>query len=661
MREEKYNVIDNADIASNSYARYLKHIHKPAIFGIVGGIFFVLFYINLFSNADLNMKNINNFFSSTLAKLSLKKTIALETEVNGIIKKNQDGKIIVIGEGWDNLKKFFEKYPFAGEIDYSSVEQKDKEKISLIILWDTKFAFNRYSNKFFDNISQIIILFMIGWAITFFISLKIWFAISKAHSKKYLEDQHITGTKILTEEELTELQKKDKVKGAIVGLTAKLAEEFETQHVFVAGSSGTGKTIFLSRIYAWLRKNRPNGKFIIHDTKGDWIAKHYNSETDYIFNFNDERSMNFNIFSVIKEEPDIKSIIATIIPRSAEEKDPIWTDTARDILEGIFLYCIKSNTTTNIAVKELIKLKPAELAKKLKEVNGAEIAVGHLTSSETQAGNFMSNFRSRAAFFMSVPDNLNGAEIDIENWIEKEGQSTIFLLNDTKNKDLNAVRIAIFVDNFVKTMLSMTESKTRRVYFLLDEMGSLSKMPTIVDGLALLRSYGGSFWIGIQEIQRLYDIYGKNLTSTIVNNTATKVILRSQEVETQKFCSDLIGEGKFKTTSITHSTGTETDAKKEGGSFAQQEKTEKAVLASEIGNMANNVYYYKNGSYDWTLIKTDYDQKRDFYNTVNEAYIKRKDLSLENLKNRMNKEVNDNEETKDEEKKEGDSEKGFGF
>ena len=317
----------------------------------------------------------------------------------------------------------------------------------------------------------------------------------------------------------------------------KLDEKLEAQHTFISGSSGTGKTVLLNQLYKWYKKFRPNGRWIVHDTKGDWIEKFYDHETDYIFNFSDARSLNFNVFSVIKVIPDIKSVIATIIPRLADEKDPVWTDTARDILEGCFLYAIKYDKKSNLEIKNLIKLSPENLAKKLKNVEGAEVAYGHLTSSESQAGNFMSNFRSKAGFFTSLPDSLDGKELDLEEWLENKegGQSTIFLLNDTKNKELNAIRISVFVDSFIKTFLSMTESKTRKVYFFLDEIGSLSKIPSIVDGLALLRSFGGIFIIGIQEIQRLYSIYGKDLTATIVNNTATKVILRAQETETQEF------------------------------------------------------------------------------------------------------------------------------
>jgi hypothetical protein len=289
---------------------------------------------------------------------------------------------------------------------------------------------------------------------------------------------------------------------------------------------------------------------------------------------------------------------------------------------------MKYDKKQNIEVKKLIEMNPALLAKNLERVQGAEIALGYLLGSETQVGNFMSNFRSKCLFFTSLPKN-SGEDLKIEEWLEDKGNSTIFLLNDTKNKDLNAIRIAVYADTIVKAHLSLNESNNRKIYYFLDEMGSLNKIPSIISGLTLGRSFGASFWVGIQEVARLNAIYGKDLTSTIVNNTATKIILRAQDVETQKFCSDMIGDTKFKTTSISNSTGTETGSAKEGSSFNQTEKTEKLILPSEIGLMPNNAYYYKTVNHNWIYIETRYIESVDHREILNSAFIEREDLNIE--------------------------------
>ena len=198
--------------------------------------------------------------------------------------------------------------------------------------------------------------------------------------------------------------------------------------------------------------------------------------------------------------------------------------------------------------------------------------------------------------------------------------STIFLLNDVKNKDLNAIRISVFLNIVIKELLTLTESKERKIFFMLDEFGSLQKMRSIVDLLALGRSFGARVFIGIQEIQRLYAVYGKELTSTIVNNTSSKIVLRANEAETAEYCAKLIGEVKKKETNLTNTTGADLNSNREGASFANVTKIEKTLLASDLMHLENNTYIYKNGSYPWSKIETKFIKEIDEFENINEAF-----------------------------------------
>lgn len=577
----KYNRVDYADIFSNYMSRFGKHLVVPTWVGIIGGILFTVMVTTLLPTS---LFSLSDFEGAAKAFLTL---------------GNGNGFISV--ENVDYEIKYAQKY-FGEKVEHD---------LTLMI------------GSFFSS------AILCGLA-TFAVITKI----SQKQAEKMLEDQFLKGSQVIPEAKALEILPTLTEEGTPVGHKGILfPTQYHCQHIFVSGGSGTGKTIFLTRSYLDIKKENPNARFIVHDTKGDWTQKYYDSSTDFIFNFSDTRSVNYNIFSSIKTINDLRAIVSTIIPRSESDKsDPIWIDSARGILEACLLYCMKYDKKQNIEVKKLIEMNPALLAKNLEGVQGAEIGRSFLIGSETQVGNFMSNFRSKCLFFTSLPKN-SGEDLKIEEWLECKGNSTIFLLNDTKNKDLNAIRIAVFVDAIVKAHLSLNESYERKIYYFLDEMGSLNKIPSVISGLTLGRSFGASFWIGIQEVARLNAIYGKDLTSTIVNNAGTKIILRGQDVETQKFCSDMIGDTKFKTTSISNSTGTEAGSAKEGSSFNQTEKTEKLILPSEIGLMPNNAYYYKTVNHNWIYIETCYIESVDHREILNPAFIEREDLNIEFLFN----------------------------
>jgi len=572
MAEKKFGGIDYIDIFSNNFSRFKKHLFIPAITGIV--VSFVMIYI--FSSAHffgLNSKYFAGFFKALFASMQLQDTF------------------VFLGQELPTAKalEFFEK-------------------------------------KILDNLSTILFIFTITFTSVTALTYYILYILAKKSSKKVLEEEVLQGSKILEEEQLIKLQKKDKIEGAPIGHRgAKFAEIFETQHCFISGASGTGKTILMRRLYTYYINNSKyiGSKFLIHDVKGDYVQKFYNKKTDYIFNLNDSRTFNLNLFNYINTTAELKSIVASIIPQPVEEKDPIWTNSARSILEGIMLYCIKTDQKTNKAVQNLIKLSPEELAAKLSKIEGTEDAVTFLSSgSEGQIGNIYSNFKSRVTYFTSLPADIDTKEeLDLKKWLTNTTDtSTIFLLNDVKNKDLNAIRISVFLNIVIKELLTLTESKTRKIFFLLDEFGSLQKTQAIIDLLALGRSFGARVYLGIQEIQRLYATYGKELTSTIVNNTSSKIVLRANEAETAEYMARLIGEVKKKETNLTNTTGADLNSNREGASFANIVKTEKAILAADLMHLPNNTYIYKNGSYPWSKIETKYIPEIDEYANINEAF-----------------------------------------
>ncbi len=587
--QKKFSTVAQFDVVDNSISRGQKHLLYPAIAGIVGAIL-VLYIVGAFFPTE----KINLLYFEAV----LKSTFTFQ----------------------DNMM-------LRGE------------------LVSTRGAYEHFLPKIMDNIDLLLTIFLSLFFVIFATTIYLKKIIANKFANKVLEDQHLKGSKTLTEKQLEELQKKDKIEGVTITNNIKVDQETETSHAILFGSAGSGKTVALNQFYRELRKKRSYGRYLVHTVKFDWIERFYNPETDYIFNFSDSRSLNFNIFSMIKLIDDIDSMIASIITRNPDEKDTIWTDTARDILKGILIYCIVNDKKTNIVVKQLIKLSPSQLANKLEGVQGAEIAYGHLTSSESQAGIFMSNFRSKVGFFTSLPDSNDGEELDLEEWLQcEDGHSTIFLVNDVKNDELNSTRIAVFVDSIIKTLLSFSDSDTRRVYFILDELGMLKKIPSIIQGVLLARSLGGAFWLGIQDFGKMTSIYGKELALAIVGSCSSKLIFKLGDPDTREFCANIIGDGKVQSTSMTTSTGAENQASREGSSYTTSEKVEKAILPSELGQLKKNTYYYLNGSYDWALIEKKFTDE-DNYPQIAKGFIPRNDLDISNLIKNQNKKSEDTKPT----------------
>jgi hypothetical protein len=61
----------------------------------------------------------------------------------------------------------------------------------------------------------------------------------------------------------------------------------------------------------------------------------------------------------------------------------------------------------------------------------------------------------------------------------------------------------------VKSLMSLGENHQRRIWFIIDELATLNKIPILMQGLAELRRFGGCFILSFQDLQQLDAFYGE--------------------------------------------------------------------------------------------------------------------------------------------------------
>jgi hypothetical protein len=90
-----------------------------------------------------------------------------------------------------------------------------------------------------------------------------------------------------------------------------------------------------------------------------------------------------------------------------------------------------------------------------------------------------------------------------------------------------------------------------------------------------------------------------------------------------------------------------TKSNRDGVAYNKSIKEKTTVLASQIADLANNEFYFKNGSYNWTHIKTEFIPSRDLYPIINEHFIQRDELLLENIDLRPVNDISVTDDNKD--------------
>jgi type IV conjugative transfer system coupling protein TraD len=397
----------------------------------------------------------------------------------------------------------------------------------------------------------------------------------KRRAQKQSERIHLRGARLVTPKEIHRQMKRNKEQTSLQIGEVRFPESAEVKHALVLGRPGVGKTLLLSRLIEQLMVRGNKG--IIYDFKGDYVERFYRPGRDLLFNPVDERCLPWNVFNEMKTVTDIHAIAHSLIP-PARQADPFWNDGARDVFTGLLHSLYQRNLRTNAEIWKAVSAPSRDISAWLDAALGAES--GHRYVEDPTSKQTMS-ILSVMMQFVKCFELLSKMEGDfrISQWIE-QGEGWIFVTNDAQTADTLRPMISLFIDLLGRRLLSLPEDEHRRIFFILDEFGTLQSLPAVVQLLKLSRSKGGSIWLGIQDVGQIDNLYGESLRQTIVNACRTAAIFSVSDPKTAKFLSAKIGETEFSEIEETYSMGV--DDHRDGVSLIRRRRVEPLILPSEI-------------------------------------------------------------------------------
>lgn len=440
-------------------------------------------------------------------------------------------------------------------------------------------------------------------------------------AKSQLADRYISGARMISASELrAKIRRTGKETDIPLAQDIHMPKDAEVKHFFIIGRPGTGKTVFLSKILSRLIERRERA--IIHDFKGDYISRFYDPTKDRIFNPLDARGVRWNVFNEIKTVMDIETIAASLIPESYGP-DNFFNKAARDVLVGILHYLWLNNQRTNDALYAAVTAPGEQIAAWLKDTTGGEAGYVYIQdASGKQALSVFATLMTFTSCFKYMPSG-HDCDFSVTKWIES-GEGMIFVSNYADIKDTLKPILSLFIDLAGKRLLSLPDNPARRVFFILDEFGTLQKLTTIQNLLTASRSKGGSIWLGIQDVGQLDKIYTPSGRQTIVNAAGNYASFSVADPDTSEYMSRKIGD--IELSRVQESYVTSPNDYRDSVNITRQEKVKRLVLGSDISNLHDLECYMKLANYDITRIKLDHKK----YDDKNPGFELRTGLSMEN-------------------------------
>ncbi len=402
----------------------------------------------------------------------------------------------------------------------------------------------------------------------------------KKRAQEQLTVRYIRGARLITVREFNRDPAVSKTCGQETALPfgqVAMPPEAETRHTFIIGRPGTGKTVLLSQVLERLKARGAKG--IVYDFKGEYLASFYDPDRDYIFNPLDTRSVGWNLFNELTSYTDVDAMAQSLIPHSIANTDPFWNDAARAVFSGILHYLYQGDLKDNRELWRMLTADGPQIAQALKRTAGGE--AGYRFVEDASSKQALSVFAVMMQYckcfeFMS---QCQGS-FSIRNWLADDRDGMIFITNYADIQDTLKPILSLFIDLLSRKMLSLSNDIERRIFILLDEIGTLQRLSSILKLLTLSRSKGGAVMVGIQDFGQLDQIYGRNHRQSIVNACGNQVIFAVEDSETAEYCSKHISDTEYEETDKSYSMGPHD--MRDGVTLSTRTKKKRLFLPSDI-------------------------------------------------------------------------------
>lgn len=315
-------------------------------------------------------------------------------------------------------------------------------------------------------------------------------------------------------------------------------------NVMVIGAPGKGKSQCLSipTLLNW------KGSALVIDIKRELYAytNKVQAKKGKVIVFDPEQ--NGHAYNPIKECTTVDScqfLARSLIPTPKNTSDPMWTQTAQNILAAACFEGNKEGKTLPEISERILITEPEVLIEEL--INSKYRETKLLASSlkgtpEKTLGGIFTELRNAIILFATDP-NIERA-LSKSEWSAEtlEESATIYMRVSERQIETYKKVWNLIIAQVLRHLNSRGEHQDPPILLLLDELPRLGKVEGYVENLGTLRSKDVTIFTAAQSLAQFQLHYGKEATRLIMDTNIYKVCLSASDSETQEVFSKLAGK-----------------------------------------------------------------------------------------------------------------------
>jgi type IV secretory pathway TraG/TraD family ATPase VirD4 len=354
----------------------------------------------------------------------------------------------------------------------------------------------------------------------------------------------------------------------------------EAQHLQLMGDTGVGKTQLIMQCLRQIRQRGDSA--IVYDPACEYIQRFYDAgRGDIVLNPLDDRCPYWGPAQEMESNAEADAIAASLYQPATADKDEFFHQTPAQI----FAHLLKLGPTPH----QLAEWMASE-TELMKRVQGTEMAFYIDRKAGPQRAGVLSSLGLVAKCFRLLPQKDEKRPVwNARTWTKKR-QGWIFITSRPPERETLRPLHSLWIDLLVMRLLSAPQPGQKPVWFVIDELASLQKLPQLHTAITENRKSKNPLVLGFQGKAQLEVIYG-HLAEVMLSQPATKIFMKTAEPKAAEWISEAIGKVE-----IERLKETKFDGSRSGKNFTVERQIEPLVMGSEITGLDDRHAYLKLGN-----------------------------------------------------------------
>lgn len=418
-----------------------------------------------------------------------------------------------------------------------------------------------------------------------------WWYVRKPES----DGQYIRGAELLPRDVLQARLRRSGGKAGLQLATVTLPREVDRSHFLICGATGSGKSVTIRHLLRQIATSDEPG--IVVDPEGELTQEFYEpARGDVLLNPLDARFPGWNPWSECESEADMEAQAASLFPLTPtmNETSTYYHRCARVIYRALL---------ASAPIRDPQQLPPllANPDALLECLEGTDAAALLGSRASDSRHGMLSTLQIACACFRYLPPSP-------QPWSARAWATTrrgwCFLTFREMDKEAVLPLVSLWLDSLSQHLLNSALHPPQTTWVVIDELAVLKAQRNLEQLLNRGRKRGIAVVLGFQNVLQLYAVYGQAMVSSMLDMPATRLLLRTNNGETQRWCAEDIGKREVVRAVESETVGPEN--MRDAISRSHQRREEATVMGSEFGVLPNLQGYLKVAHYGATQVRIPY-------------------------------------------------------